>query len=108
MTNMINSLFQQKEQEGFFGKEMAKEVARYFARKYKNDFAKGDNPIVALSLCCLIELIWQTAYSREIDITREEIASEVMKEREENPVVRLSSILNWIILVSILSALSFR
>ena len=80
MNEIINRLFQQKEPEVFLGKEIAKEVAKEFARKYKNDFAKGDNPIVALSLCCLIELIWQTAYSREIDISREEIASEVMKE----------------------------
>ena len=80
MNDMINRLFLLKEQKGLLGKEIAKEVAKEFARKYKNDFAKGDNPIVALSLCCLIELIWQTAYSREIDITREEIASEVMKE----------------------------
>ena len=66
MNDMINNLFLLKEQEDLWGKEIAKEVAKEFARKYKNDFAKGDNPIVALSLCCLIELIWQTAYSREI------------------------------------------
>ena len=77
---MMNSIFQLKEQEDFLEKEIAKEAAKEFARKYKNDFDKGDNPIVALSLCCLIELIWQVAYSREIDISIEEIVSEVMKE----------------------------
>ena len=77
---MINSLFQEKEQEDFIGKKLVKEVAKEFAKKYKNDFARGDNPIIALSLCCLIKLIWQVVDSRGIDISEDEIASEVMKD----------------------------
>ena len=52
MNEIINRLFQQKEQESFLGKEIAKEVAKEFAKKYKNDFAKGDNPIVVSDSCC--------------------------------------------------------
>ena len=77
---MIDKFFQQKKEAGFLGKEMAKEVVKELVNKYKHDFPNGGNPLTISSFVTLMERVWQISQSRGIDISRDELSKEAMKE----------------------------
>ena len=49
-------------------------------KKYKHEFPDGGNPLTMYSFGISMERIFQISQSRGIDITREELSAEAMKE----------------------------
>ena len=79
MQQYIDTLFQQKSQEGFVGKELVKEVIKECAKRYKREFPNGGNPLTAAVLAEIEQYICQLAQSRGIYISKEEALAEITK-----------------------------
>ena len=61
-------------------KVVIKEIIKECTRKFKQDFKEGGNPLEVIGFECLMELIFQTAQQRGIDLSEKEILEEVIKE----------------------------
>ena len=79
MQQYIDTLFQQKSQDGFVGKELVKEVIKECAKNYKHEFQNVDNPLTATIFMGIENQIYQIAISRGVYISREEVVAEIAK-----------------------------
>ena len=79
MQQYINTLFQQKIQEGFVEKELVKEVIKECAKNYKHEFPNGGNPLTATVFMDIENHICQLAQSRGIYISKGEVLTEITK-----------------------------
>ena len=79
MQHYIDSLFKQKLQEGFAGKELVKEVIKECAKRYKREFPSGGNPITAALLAEIELCICQLAETRGIYLSKDEAFTEITK-----------------------------
>ncbi len=79
MQHYIDTLFQQKSQEGFVGKELVKEVIKECAKSCKHDFPNGGNPLTATVFVGIENYICQAAQYRGIYLSTEEVLAEITK-----------------------------
>lgn len=79
MQQIILSLFQQKQNDGFVGKELIKEVIKEIAKSYKQSYPYGDNPLSAMVFTKLVSCICQEAQNMGYTISKAEVGTEVLK-----------------------------
>lgn len=76
---MKNDFFQQKENEGFFDKELAKEVIKELAKKYRQDNPNGGNVLSLTRLYGDVATICRISAHKGINISTFEVLSEIIK-----------------------------
>lgn len=76
---IIQSIFQQKQRNGFVGKELVKEVIKELAKSYKQSFPKGDTPLSAIAFTGIVSCICQEAQNIGISISDREVLAEIIK-----------------------------
>lgn len=79
MERVIDTLFQQKHNEQFIGKEIVKDMIKDTAKRYKQNFPNGNNPFDAAGFISFINIICQLAENRGINISRGEVITEIIK-----------------------------
>ena len=75
----IQTLFQQKQENGLVGKELVKEVIKETAKSYKQSYPNGDNPLSAMTFVRVVSCICQEAQRIDIYISDREVLTEIIK-----------------------------